>query len=825
MEPPTNETTAEETLNEKQQQPSPDINELVDLTHLVTDLTAHHLNCSTCPYLADPETFELHDAMSATQLLDPLMDGCQIPAHLYAPWNQHPTTTTDAFVFPRPLPDSLNDPMTPLPWELLKMRRVRIVALQILVRFQSLLSGSGVGDSVYTCLYAHYGVVHDMLEKLVGTDANDNDDVSLAQALERLQLGEINSSRDETVTAQWGLFACVLLLVELAESIRIIVQKADIFEEEDFVVQTHQLRAFAIQEGEVNRPKILQRALHLLGEVENGGDADDNRILQEDARVIRLVIEFQNHMLQACSLLERLTRASRLPNVTQAQSHIEQALARLDSLSELVVQNDDDDDDDETKAVHQQCFDSFISRQLVGNLPVRKISFSSPQESIPVLRDITKQMDYGVCRFHLRGSKSNTSLSRICRLLRPYSQYNILVRSLVVLNLYYEDHLLGVHNMPNLIASHIQQLSYPTEQPISHASAAQFYSRLAKPIYDTLKLALMHETRQRGYLEAVILPDWSVLQNEAKIVDVHCATPHHSFFYYTLVQTVRLMERFVQAGLVTQLFHPMPTDLVFAYWYRDCLIAVQNQHLQTMYQSKDAIALLELEKQQQQPLPRKESSKSGKGKKKSQSQKKNNKQRKQQQQQPPTIVRTVQDQEEMFSIQVMGLQRNLCRTTVQFITALKQAGVLELDDNHSRYEFTNLATIFEKRFEAFQVIEQPPPYAFRHFQAGTDFTNYTTEQLQHYVGEGFQTCRSSIEILLVELEDRLSAEEEDEKTICYYGNTSPDELRALRKVCVGNGIYLHKLRQTTDAASLRVEFDFGTHAEFCIIKLLTKERQ
>lgn len=48
------------------------------------------------------------------------------------------------------------------------------------------------------------------------------------------------------------------------------------------------------------------------------------------------------------------------------------------------------------------------------------------------------------------------------------------------------------------------------------------------------------------------------------------------------------------------------------------------------------------------------------------------------------------------------------------------------------------------------------------------------------------------------------------------------ELRKLAKVCVGNSVYIHKLKQqilSDGKASGDVLFDLETHSQFCTIKI------
>ena len=55
-----------------------------------------------------------------------------------------------------------------------------------------------------------------------------------------------------------------------------------------------------------------------------------------------------------------------------------------------------------------------------------------------------------------------------------------------------------------------------------------------------------------------------------------------------------------------------------------------------------------------------------------------------------------------------------------------------------------------------------------------------------------------------------------------YLTTQEDELKRLARVCVGNSVYVQKLRQLVrgeQAATGTAEIDLDTHSEYCTIKL------
>ena len=179
------------------------------------------------------------------------------------------------------------------------------------------------------------------------------------------------------------------------------------------------------------------------------------------------------------------------------------------------------------------------------------------------------------------------------------------------------------------------------------------------------------------------------------------------------------------------------------------------------------------------------------------------------------LPQTAEDLEDMLELSVIALKRNMCRKTMQFRAALMQVGILQ----EQQFEFTSLERIFEKRFEIFQYIRQPPPLSYAHFLEGNDASLVQPNELLQTVSEGFQYCRTSIEQMLNDISKY--------KMDPMFCPVSEGELRALLKVCVGNAVYVEKLRQllangNESLSTTAVTLDFGKHAQFCVFTVNSK---
>jgi len=154
---------------------------------------------------------------------------------------------------------------------------------------------------------------------------------------------------------------------------------------------------------------------------------------------------------------------------------------------------------------------------------------------------------------------------------------------------------------------------------------------------------------------------------------------------------------------------------------------------------------------------------------------------------------------------------NLCSTflSLQYLAALCQAELLLPET----YEFTTHEIRFAKCFQPFACVATPAPLSYNDFLIGSDFSKVKQADLLAAATESFTSAKATVDGLL-------SRYKQLDSQFCLVAE---EELKSLAKVCVGNSVYLMKLsRQVSDggSASGKVEFDFDTNAEFCIIKLV-----
>ena len=518
-------------------------NALVDITTLI-EACAASLNYSN-PMLCNEETFSLHDSMAALELMDRKMDCCDLSAALI-----HPNNDPTLLMPPRNIPTGLDDELVPLPWNELTVHDASSIGLEILSRLESLLSGASVAESTYTCLYAHNAVLIDMKERL-WTQQFDSMNILLEE------------SQDSNIP-QFLVYATTLALVEISDVIRSIVMHADIYEEEDFSINTFGIQFFP----DADRPRIIKTIEEARKRLSKLRDEE----YSSDVIIMDHILEFQLLFLQICSSLAKLSTTPALDVTKEAQLMSREGVKVLNKIMSLL---DEQPNPTRSNDILNRCFDPFVYRPLVGSAPVRKVSMHSPRESLPILSKLLSEVDWAVCKLLLEGS----TLLQIRQMLNraSLSSVNILSRSLIVLNLYFDDKLLGRHPLASLIGSDVAQLMHLPKALLDSIHGQAFLGRLCKPIYDALKLLVFNRNRQRVYMESIMFYDWSVLQQEASVVDMHHRQEHgvelpSYFTYYAIYFMSWLMDYYVALGIELRLYCGHH-DLAVAFWYRDFLLS------------------------------------------------------------------------------------------------------------------------------------------------------------------------------------------------------------------------------------------------------------
>lgn len=279
--------------DQQQQHPGTMNDGYMDITSLV-DACAATLTYDS-PMLCT-ESFSLQDSMAAMELLDRKMDSCEIPASQIQgtlPTDAEKNGENEPLLYPRPPPSELDDDFMPLPWDDLTVRDSVLIAVETLVRLESMLGGSSVVESIYTCLYAHSSVIEDMKARL---DMNALG-LSPKETMQRLLQTSATSTSDAPpprgTLAQHLVYASTLAMVEITEIMRSIILHGDIYEEEDFCANTYNVSIYSNREKGSTMSELTY-ALKLAEELPAATSGNDSTTIDEALAakaVLRFLIE------------------------------------------------------------------------------------------------------------------------------------------------------------------------------------------------------------------------------------------------------------------------------------------------------------------------------------------------------------------------------------------------------------------------------------------------------------------------------------------------------------------------------------------------------
>ena len=133
-------------------------------------------------------------------------------------------------------------------------------------------------------------------------------------------------------------------------------------------------------------------------------------------------------------------------------------------------------------------------------------------------------------------------------------------------------------------------------------------------------------------------------------------------------------------------------------------------------------------------------------------------------------------------------------------------------DEPPSYRFTSSRRIFDKRFEAFDGIPQPPRLSHDDYLQGSDSTEATHLELLLSASETFKNAKSVLDQLLIILDDT------QRNGPLNFAHVTRDQVLSLVKVSISNSLFLLKLKSRSDSS--KVAFDFTLNAHFCVFKFV-----
>lgn len=144
--------------------------------------------------------------------------------------------------------------------------------------------------------------------------------------------------------------------------------------------------------------------------------------------------------------------------------------------------------------------------------------------------------------------------------------------------------------------------------------------------------------------------------------------------------------------------------------------------------------------------------------------------------------------------------------------------------------FTTHQKRFDKRFEAFGTLSQPPKLSYDDYVRGSDFSNVQSKDLLASALECFKQGKDVIDFLLSVIvsgdcdKSTINVTEKREDNDLYIP-IHRNEIMALAKVCVTNTLFLHKLasivsgEKDSNSISNSAKLEVQAHKLYCTFNI------
>jgi hypothetical protein len=390
---------------------------------------------------------------------------------------------------------------------LLPLMLLQYTALEAYIGINS--GGSSASETLFCMLWCHEGVLMDMASRLdvLSTAVVDHQEATTGD--------NNSLQEEELTVAQWALFASSLGIVRIAQTVRCIVHDADIYEEEDFGIDWDDWGEMKLchqrdddievdEEEETNdnlntvdpmqsdfgftqEGRLINRVWSIaISKLERFNDNQKNETIE----AIVLLLKSQRSFYIAIQLLYNV-KESNVGTFTELAAKFSRETVDLFhslrgclAVGEIFTKHDllasdgrlcnigwlsSPQKNEECSLFLGASFDPFVNRRLLGNAPIRKARFNPLDRVIDSMSNLVSELEWAVCDVLLYAD----TFGRLTRMLsnnslrgsggavptipksdgEAYSPVgiNILSRSLVLLNLYFDDKLLGQYDFVDII--------------------------------------------------------------------------------------------------------------------------------------------------------------------------------------------------------------------------------------------------------------------------------------------------------------------------------------------------------------------------------------
>jgi len=138
--------------------------------------------------------------------------------------------------------------------------------------------------------------------------------------------------------------------------------------------------------------------------------------------------------------------------------------------------------------------------------------------------------------------------------------------------------------------------------------------------------------------------------------------------------------------------------------------------------------------------------------------------------------------------------------------------------------FTTHQMRFEKRFEVFRTLPQPPSLSYEDYLKGSDFSAVASKDLLLSAADCFRSAKGIIDSLLDAIVLEGCATNSTRRDDDLYISIRRQEILQIAKVCVANSLFLHKLSSTEGSelhfGERHASLEFKAHKLYCTLIIM-----
>ncbi|KAK3732899.1 hypothetical protein QZH41_012670, partial [Actinostola sp. cb2023] len=467
------------------------------------------------------------------------------------------------------------------------------------------------------------------------------------------------------------LKAFCIAVLKCCEFIRIAVNTAQVFEEEDFQSMTYGFK--------MGSPVSETRAAGMLKEAE-----------EEIARKIK----------SARTSLKSDTNTTDLQcnGVTTAKQLLKTALTLVDPIKKTIELGVDGN----LEKGEMLGFEPLVNQRLLPPSFPRYVSVFGRQESIDYLQVVVKRL------IHVCGVVEYSPLHIIIDFVSEFSKTQpcVLTRSTLQLIAWQNNKFFGKVSGSDVVRDAIKAFNSPpsiaeksslSNNPKAKELSETFINRAVRSMNSVIHTLGHNRARQRDKL-GQLLEEFATLQDEADKADseLHAILTKYEpqrqhfacFGSWVLYHTLNIMIQYLTSGFELELYSPY--EYHYIYWYLDFLF---GWHMTCLNRAEKLLQAQEIALEQ----------KSGRSGKKNKRKKK-------------ASEKTIQEHQGMRHL-YQGM-RYLCQGYLRSLEGFEIDGKLK----RPSFEFGSEQIRFERRFLPFQAVDTPQPMYYGHYKEFTDMS-------------------------------------------------------------------------------------------------------